>query len=293
MIHISFNLPPFPTFIKGGEAIFAKGKRHIRRTYTVFDLLYVRKGTLFISEGEKQFIVNEGKYLILIPGLEHSGYKGCEEETEYFWLHFKVQGNFKGVAKPDLEWKNISLKEETFEEPARFVFYIPQSQYFHQREMMEQLLGQIIQMGNEQTPDYQLRQQIRFQEFMLQLQKQAMQIPTATEQVSEVALKFIRENYTKQIKMAQIAAQLHFHPDYITRCVQKTIGISPTQYLYQYRIARARSLLSTTNDKISFVSREVGIEDQGYFSKLFKKLVGMSPLEYRRIVQRTDQVSNR
>jgi YesN/AraC family two-component response regulator len=88
--------------------------------------------------------------------------------------------------------------------------------------------------------------------------------------------------------MSDMSTFLHFHPDYITRCVQKTIGISPMQYLYQFRIAQAKRLLSTTNDKISSICKDVGIEDQGYFSKLFRKLEGMSPIQYRRIVHRSE-----
>jgi YesN/AraC family two-component response regulator len=115
-----------------------------------------------------------------------------------------------------------------------------------------------------------------------------MQVPSATEKLSEEVLRFITENYQKPIKMADISAFLHFHPDYITRCVQKTIGISPSQYLYQYRVSKAKGLLAKTNDKILAICREVGIEDQGYFSKVFRKHEGMSPGEYRRIVHRTE-----
>ncbi len=287
MNHLSFQIPPFPTFIKGGEAIFSKGKKHIRRNYSVFDLLYVKKGTLSITEGEKQFEINEGEYLILVPGVEHFGHKGCMEETNYIWLHFLVHGAYKSEYRTNLKWKNILEKEGTFEEPTQFMFYIPQYNSFQQRDMMEQNLMKVIQIGNDQTPDYHLRQQIMFQDFMLQLQKQAMQIPTAAEQVCEEVLIYIRGNYNKAFNMTLMSKQLHLHPDYITRCVQKTIGISPTHYLFQYRISQAKSLLSKSNVKISSICKEVGMEDQGYFSKVFRKFEGISPMEYRRIVQRS------
>jgi AraC-like DNA-binding protein len=286
--YISFQLPPFPTFIKGGEAIFTKGKKHIRRTYSVFDFLYVKKGVLHITENGTEYSIGEGEYFILIPGLEHFGHKGCEDETHYIWFHFMIEGGYKIVPEVDLDWTKLSLREGNFEEPALFEFFIPQSNTFGQRELMEQMLKQLTLIGSEQTPDYQLRQQITFHEILLQIQKQAMQIPSATEKVSEEVLKFIRENYQKPIKMSDISSFLHFHPDYITRCVQKMIGISPSQYLYQYRVFKAKSLLAKTSDKISAICLAVGIEDQGYFSKIFRKLEGMSPGEYRRIVHRSD-----
>lgn len=286
--YISFYLPPFPTFIKGGEAVFTKGNKHVRRTYTVFDLLYVLKGEIHIAEHNKNFTVREGEYVILVPGLEHYGHKGCEVETHYVWLHFNIEGQYEIVPKQHLDWSKLLIKEGNFEESALFHFYIPQYNVITQRELFEQLLKQLTMLESEQTPDHKLRQQILFQDILLQLQKQAMQIPSATEKVSEEVLRFIRENYQKPINMSDISTSLHFNPDYITRCVQKTIGISPSQYLNQYRIAKAKSLLATTNDKISSVCKDVGIEDQGYFSKLFRKMEGMSPGEYRRIVHRTE-----
>ncbi|MFD1735271.1 helix-turn-helix domain-containing protein [Bacillus salitolerans] len=286
MSYISFRVPPFPTFIKGGEAVFSTGKKHFKRTFSVFDLLYVKSGTLFMVENNQKFDVEEGQYIILIPENEHYGYKGCEKETEFYWLHFVLEGACRIVDKMDLDWTKLTVREGTFEEPALFDFYIPQSGQISQRELLEQMLHQLVLIGNEQTPDNSLRQQTLFQELLLQLQKQALQIPSATERVCEDALKYIRENYQKPMKMTDMSGYLHFHPDYITRCVQKTIGINPSQYLNQYRIAQAKRLLATTNDKIAAICKEVGIEDQGYFSKLFKKLEGMSPVEYRRVVLR-------
>lgn len=63
-------------------------------------------------------------------------------------------------------------------------------------------------------------------------------------------------------------------------------GVTPVQYLTQYRMEQAKRLLSTTDDKISFIAKESGIQDPAYFTKIFKRLEGVSPLEYRKIVSR-------
>jgi hypothetical protein len=169
MSYISFRLPPFPTFIKGGEAVFSKGKKHIRRTYSVFDLLYVKKGVLHITENEKQFSIKEGEYFILIPGLEHYGHKGCEEETHFIWFHFMIERSYSIVSDVELDWGKLSLKEGNFEDPAQFEFYLPQFNSIGQRELFEQMLKQLTVVGSEQTPDYKLRQQIIFHDILLQL----------------------------------------------------------------------------------------------------------------------------
>jgi YesN/AraC family two-component response regulator len=79
--------------------------------------------------------------------------------------------------------------------------------------------------------------------------------------------------------MTDIAEHIHYHVDYITRCMQKTMGISLLQYLNEVRLA-------STNEKIKEIAKQVGIHDETYFSRLFRKKEGMSPQEYRRMLQR-------
>ena len=289
MTMIALTIPPFPVFIKGGEFTFSKGEKHFKRTYSVFDMLYVKTGTLFMQENDVKFDVKEGEYLILLPEREHVGYKNCLENTSFIWLHFTVlHGNYEVVSSKNIDWSSVLEKESTFTEPANYRFHIPQHGRVNRRELMEQMLENIIEIGSGQVhaPDEALNQQIQFADFFVGLQKEAFSIPSATEQVCEQAMKYIQEHYQQPIKMKDISAELLFHPDYITRCMHKTIGLTPNQYLTHIRFTQAKQLLVDTNEKISSIAKQVGIEDVTYFSKLFKKQEGITPMEYRRIVHR-------
>lgn len=289
MSMIAFSIPPFPTFIRGGEFTFQKGKSHFSRVFTVFDLLYVKKGTLYMQEDEEQFEVHEGQYVILVPGKKHGGYRKCEEDTTYFWLHFVIPNDeYSIVADKELDWSFVYKKEPTFIEQGHYLFHIPQYGEVKRREIVEQQLENMLSFreGDAHVPDDYLKQQIYFSDFILQLQKEAFSIPSATEKVCQLAMKLIQVSYQQPISMTWLKEQLNFHPDYITRCMQKTIGISPIQYLTHYRLQQAKRLLVETEYKVSTISREVGIEDVTYFSKLFKKVEGTTPMEYRRLVHR-------
>ncbi|MCM3616904.1 AraC family transcriptional regulator [Sutcliffiella horikoshii] len=289
MSMIAMSIPPFPTFIRGGDYTFHKGERHFSRVFTVFDLLYVKKGTLFMQEGKKRYDVREGQYVILVPGERHEGYADCVEQTDYYWLHFVIPGNvYQMVEDKELDWSFVYKKEPTFTEAGHYQFHLPQFGEVNRREIVEQQLETLLSIrdGNTHVPEDYLRQQIQFSEFVIQLQKEAFSIPSATEKVCESAMKYIQENYKKQVNMSVLKEELNYHPDYLTRCMQKTIGISPIQYLTHYRLNQAKRLLAETEFKVSAISREVGIEDVTYFSKLFKKLEGTTPMEYRRLVHR-------
>jgi AraC-like DNA-binding protein len=287
MALIVFTAPPFPTFIKGGEATFLKGKKHFKRTFSVFDLLYVQKGTLFMTEKNESYTVAEGEYMILLPEREHFGHRPCTEDTDFIWVHFMLEHDYQVVEDKEISWGDIFEKEATFVEPARYQMHLPQYGKLSRKEVVEQLLIQLVRLPEEQTVDYALKQQMVFYEFLLQLQKQALHIPSASENVCEQVISYIHRYYQQPIQMKDVSRQLHFHPDYMTRCMQKTMGMSPMQYLTYYRLSKAKRLLSTTNLKISAIAKEVGIEDVTYFSRLFKKTEGMTPMEYRRQMSRS------
>ncbi|WP_044748753.1 helix-turn-helix transcriptional regulator [Bacillus alveayuensis] len=282
-----FSVPPFPTFIKGGEATFVKGEKHFRRTFSVFDLLYVKKGKLYMTETNETFAIGEGEYIILLPEREHFGHQPCEEDTHFVWLHFPIDQGYQVVSDKEVSWADIFEREASFVEPSCYQFHLPQHGKLIQKEAAEQHLDMLVQLNDEQSLDYALKQQIVFHEFLLHLQKQALKIPSASEKVCEQVLKYIHHHYQEPIQMKDLSNYLHFHPDYITRCVQKTIGMSPMQYVAYYRLLKAKRLLSATNMKIAAVAKEVGIEDVTYFSRLFKKTEGMTPQEYRRNITRS------
>ncbi|MFC4322335.1 AraC family transcriptional regulator [Litchfieldia salsa] len=284
VLHI--DVPPFPVFVKMGEATLPVGKKHFKRTFSVFDLIYVVEGKMFLSEDNSNFEIGKGEYICLLPGLEHFGYKGCEVETKYFWIHFRIQEEFLIKKRKEINWGNILVSEGDFVTPSKYVFQIPRFGKVNQSNYIESIFENMLNVGVTNTPDFPLRQQIYFEELLLQLQKDVMTIPTATENVTEKTLNYIQRNYKEDIKMDDIARELHFHSDYITRCMQKTIGMSPIHYLNKYRIAQAKRLLTNTNDKVMTISKSIGIQDHTYFSKLFKKVEGVSPSEYRQFSQR-------
>ncbi len=284
---LTFQVPPFPTYIMGGEDSFGKGKKHIKRFFSVFDLLVVKKGCLYMNENGEKFDVSEGQYLILVPGLEHSSYKPCQTETNYYWLHFQLEVPYELKNLTDLNWGMIVKHEGTYIEAAKHIFHIPQYGKLGNKEFFFHEIERLVTLSETNTPEKRLKEQIVFQELMLQLQSDSIRIPTSAEQVTKQTITFLQTHYRNDhVKMEMISKELLFHPDYITRCMQKTIGVTPMQYLSSYRLSVAKQLLSTTNEKLEAIAKQVGISDSTYFSRLFKKVEGITPMEYRRLVKR-------
>ena len=77
------------------------------------------------------------------------------------------------------------------------------------------------------------------------------------------------------------ARMFHINPSYLSRSFHQTIGQSLSQYIVQVRIETAKRLLAEGEMRIGEISRMVGFETPGYFTKVFSKTVGKTPKDYR------------
>lgn len=93
---------------------------------------------------------------------------------------------------------------------------------------------------------------------------------------------FIEQNYKKRISLDDIAASLHVNRSYLSRTYKSKTGVNLFDAILYRRIDAAKEYLLNTDMKTYEVSEAVGVEDAGYFSKMFKKIVGVSPKEYRK-----------
>ncbi|WP_214481144.1 AraC family transcriptional regulator [Bacillus sp. SM2101] len=283
---IKFPIPPFPLFVNGGQYVFNKGDRHFRRTFPVFDLLYVKYGKIFITTNDVQYEINEGQYLIILPGEEHYGHKDCIEGSQFIWLHFQYEKKYDLEVNESIDWSNIVQNIPSYIEPANLLLKIPQYAKIRKKEYMERLMDRIIASNDLQNPELYLYQQIYFQEFFVQLQKEAMTVQNTSEKLTEQVIVYIKNHFQDQVTLDNIARDLLYHPDYITRCMKRTIGVTPIQFLTQYRLSQAKHMLTISDETINSISKGVGIKDYAHFSKLFKLHVGVSPAIYRKETQR-------
>lgn len=93
--------------------------------------------------------------------------------------------------------------------------------------------------------------------------------------------QFINKNYKEELSLEKVAEYLQLSPSYLSNLFKKETGQNFIDYVTEVRIGRAKFLLKTTDLKISEIAREAGYGDEYYFSKVFKKNVGESPLKYR------------
>lgn len=100
------------------------------------------------------------------------------------------------------------------------------------------------------------------------------------------ALKIIAENYQIGITREEIAVRLHITPEYLSVLFYKEVGQSFTAYFKNYRINKAKELLTHTDLKIYEIAEKVGYPDPKYFCRVFKEVTGVPASEYQKYLLR-------
>lgn len=154
-------------------------------------------------------------------------------------------------------------------------------------------------LSTEQTESYfydmnVLNQAVSFQELSILasnlIESITQAISTSTysgnSQIIKLAIQNINENYKNKISLKTVADQLHTNPSYLSMLFKQEMGQTFTDYLNQIRINRSCELLANTSFNLIDISSQSGFDDQSYFSKVFKKLKGMTPKDYRKSTSR-------
>lgn len=103
----------------------------------------------------------------------------------------------------------------------------------------------------------------------------------STELYLEKSIEFIENNYSNNIKINDLASYIGINRSYLTHIFKKNINMSPQEFLVNYKIDKACSLLESTDLPIKVVANSIGYSDPLTFSKIFKKIKGESPKNYK------------
>ncbi|MFN7138597.1 MAG: helix-turn-helix domain-containing protein [Limisphaerales bacterium] len=95
------------------------------------------------------------------------------------------------------------------------------------------------------------------------------------------AKEFIEENQAEDISLGQVAKAVNTSTFYFCKMFKKATGLNFTDYVSRVRVEKAKNLLLNPNLRISEIAYEVGFQSLTHFNRVFKKVVGQSPTEYR------------
>lgn len=245
-----------------GQLISPGGFLHHRRRFEYHVLIFVTKGTLFITSGGEPYEVSCGQYILLHAGEEHYGYRESEGALNYFWVHFKLKGElprglgYGGISFSDwlvLYFKqliNLSLEDGSVA-----------------KQMQNHLVSLcLLELGRERLKT-----------------AGAEKLPAVVSSVAE----WIKSNYYREFTVAELAEKFGYQADYLSSLFKKSMGVSIVKYTTEIRIKTAKTLLMNYELSIKEAAYSCGFSDEKYFMKVFKQHEGMTPSQYKQSVTST------
>ena len=97
--------------------------------------------------------------------------------------------------------------------------------------------------------------------------------------------RFITENYQQNITSKEAAEGLNFNQSYFCRMFKKNFNMTFSEYVNFYRVSASKKLIEDGEKNISYIANACGFSNAEYFSRSFKKYLGMVPREYKKSIQ--------
>ena len=106
----------------------------------------------------------------------------------------------------------------------------------------------------------------------------------------EQIVSYIRKNYSENLSLEDVAEHVNLSVGYLGNYFKQKMGINFTDYLWNLRIEKAKELLLHSNEKIYRIAERVGYQNSQYFVTAFKKKVGLTPMEYRKCLMKSETI---
>ena len=231
-------------------------------------LLYCVEGIGEIELDEKEYILKPNSYLIIPPGVSHHYRSSTKSPWTIFWAHFLG----KNAALLYSKYRNM------YNSP---VVSIPRSE-IRQKNFMD--IMTILESGYEITglefANLTLHHLITEMIYQIAIDATDPQTDAITRSIT-----YLTNNLDKNLKVEDLAEEQNLSVSRYSELFKKRTGYSPIQYFNKLKIEKSCQYLYFTDLGIKEICAKIGHYDPYYYSRAFKKLMGMPPSKYRKVYQ--------
>jgi YesN/AraC family two-component response regulator len=169
-----------------------------------------------------------------------------------------TEAQFEKVAKLTREW-GLQVPEDQLKQAWFGTRIVPQKEHDAVVKLLEIFASHLSELSNQ-----------------IVVQQENAESPMITR-----AKQYIRENQAEELSLGQVAKAVNASAFYFCKMFKKGTGINFTEYVCRVRIESAKNLLLNPNLRVSEIAYQVGFQSLTHFNRVFKKIVGEAPTEYR------------
>ena len=245
------------------------------------EITYVQKGTMCYKVNHMVYHLKEGDIVFNNSGALHSGTMENQKDCAYIPVTFDsrlIYGFFQSTV-------NSKYVDPVIQNLAVCAMHIDYSENWH--TIFRDHMLKVISLDKEKPDFYELDISIHMQtmwkllaeHFPLQAVSPASDL-TEYERIRKI-LSYIEQNYMNRITLTDISENIHLCESECTRLFKRHMNTTLFAFLKEYRIERSLDYLNT-KESISNIAEKTGFSDSNYYTKVFSKIKGCSPREYRK-----------
>jgi AraC family transcriptional regulator, arabinose operon regulatory protein len=229
-----------------------------------YQLLYVARGKGTFIHGVEEKVVEEGSVVLYLPGEAQCYCYTSDTSPIIYWLHFsglKVRELLEenGLSKSHIFYVGIKNELALIFDKIIKELQLTQGRYF---QLCNLYIKELITLCSR---------------YMLEASAPAF----TQNELLERAIQHFNENFNTIINIKDYAMDSNISCCWFIRSFKNYTGTTPAHYITNIRINKAKNLLHSSSFTIGEIADLIGYQNQLYFSRIFKKNVGLSPLEYR------------
>ncbi len=252
----------------------------INHSHSLCEIMYVNEGTMSIeteSNGFNQVSCNQ--FIWIDAGIRHWDLRFNNGLCSMMNIEYQYEeGN---GAAPDLTslLQADGMLRDMFDQKPRVLTLSDRNGVIYQ------LMKSIIPLADSTSEQARnlcalLCTQVNLEIARLRSLNQSRE-SVANHYISE-ALEILNNSYAEPLTASAVAETLHIHPSYLHRLFREYTSRTMKEHLQRIRIQHAQELLTETRKSMLEIAGEVGFSNTQQFQQLFRRIVGMKPLEYRR-----------
>ena len=229
-----------------------------------FQMIYIASGKGRFVFGDEERIVPHGSIVVFRPGERQLYFYHLEDATETFWMHFTGYDAMRLLDEAGLN-NNVYFVGDSSDYPAIFNQLIREIQMkrTNYSEITAMIVRQLLLLINRYLDEGKVANRNTLNEI-------------------ERAINYFNENYSSNISIDEYATSRHISVSWFIRNFKNIPKFTPLQYILRLRITNAKALLVNTDYSISQIANDVGFDNALYFSRLFHRHTGMSPIKFRK-----------
>lgn len=248
------------------------------------EMVYVLNGSAIHTLNDEKTLVKKGDYFIIDYGAFH--HYNAMDGGEFiivnilFKPEFVDKTLFNCISFRDLINNYlIRFSYKSLEKSPTNIIYSDEDQSIH--TLIERLQTEY----DKKHPGYLELMRCYLIEIIIQTMRRITKENTNIiyNDYSKFIAEFIDENYMKPITLTEISAKLQFSLPYICKRFKDDVGMTFNEYLQKKRIEQSCRLIANTDKKFSEISELVGYSDIKFFTQVFKKHLGMTPREFKKL----------